>query len=369
METKQIEKINKLKSILVGDNHKQIKDVIKKDILSNLINNDQQNNNLIWIHRYKTSSQIKDFLINQYSEVKNAKHPRKIFTPGIFVGLQGKMNCAILTKYVIENILNWDFGTAVHKSSYKIFYENHLRCVEQCFGNLYELLIECYPERNLKPYYFKNYKNIWKDEKGIMKEELVRGAIREFVSILTEKRGKYRYKLKTIPKWMNYKLFQKSILPYGSNLSYMLSSCFGNSPIKAIIFAYPEMDLKPYYFSHVPKFYWSGEKGMKNAEIVMKEFIDTLINPNGKYQFTKQEVMEILKYKTYHKKILPYGKKLGGMLQVLFHNSPTLPLKLLEEEKKEDLCPMCKTVGLPQGSQCEKYLYCRFPRKINSKEE
>jgi len=296
--------------------------LLRNDILSAI-------NETGYVKKYRTSYIIRDSLIKIYTEIHDNK--RKIFSPGLFVGLQGRLNCAILTRHVIEDVLKWDFSTAIHYISYKTLYKYHLRSTKQCYKNLYEVLMAAYPERYLKPYYFKKYKNIWFDDKGNMKHDLVKEAIRELVDIFTDKKGKYKYNFKIMPKWINYKMFQKSILPYNANLSYMLNNCFNNSPIDAIIFAYPELNLKPYYFKHVPKNYWKGKQGKKHAKQIMNELFNRLTDNNGPYKFSKKDVVNLMKYKTYHKPLLPYGKNLGGMLQALFNNSPTKPLELIDD--------------------------------------
>ena len=166
-------------------------------------------------NKYRSNIKIRNSLIGIYHELVSKK--RKSFTPGTFIGQQGKINSQILTKYVLEIVLKWDFAETVHKISYNILYKNHLRSVKQCYSNLYELLTDIYPGKKFKPYYFKKYKNIWLDKNNNLNEDLIREAIYEFVNILIKKNSKY--KLKNISKWMNYKLFQKKILPYNASLS------------------------------------------------------------------------------------------------------------------------------------------------------
>jgi len=335
-KSKNIE--DELKSILnLSSNKIKNRTILRNDILAKL------NDSPEYIDKYKNSYAVKKELISIYDEINDKNNSRKIFSPGLFVGLQGRINCAIISRHVIENVLKMDFATAVHKLNYKILYKHKLRSIKQCFDSIYSLLIETYPERNLKPYYFKKHKNVWFNESGEMDKLLVKEAIREFIEILTNQRGKYKYKLKTIPKWITYKHFQKNILPYNANLSYMLNKCFKNSPIDAIIFAYPELNLKPHYFRHVPKGYWKGSSGKENAKVIMNELFERLTDPNGLYKLNKEEVYDLMKYKTYHKPLLPYGKKLGGMLQAIFENSPTAPLELIEDKIIcNEICELCE---------------------------
>ncbi len=269
-----------------------------------------------------------------HNQVLDDRHPRQSFGPGTFEGLQGELNCMMLTRQVIEEKLKWSLPQVVKKINYEILYSYKLRCTKTCFKHLYDLIMACYPEENLKPYYFKKASKVWFEENGEMKQTMVKEAIREFIDVLTHPKGRYKYKIKHLPRWMNYKMFRKPILPYETNLSYMLNACFGNSHIKAIMFAYPELKLKPYYFANVPNKYWSGEEGMKHAKEVMDELMDILTNPKGDYRLSKEEVKEIFRFKTYGKPILPYKKNLRGMLQTIFKNSPSAPFELLMESEK-----------------------------------
>lgn len=305
--------------------------LLRNDLLSDAADKEY------YFKMYLNSYAVKKKLIALHDEIEEGK--RKTFSPGLFVGEQGKINCAILSRFIIEEKLGWDFPDAVHRLTYRKLYKNHLRSAKQCFANLYELLMTAYPEKNLKPYYFKKYKNVWFDSRGRMKKETVAEAVHELIDTFTDPLGKYRYKIRDMPKWISYKLFQKKVLPYNTNLSYLLNKCFRNSPIDAIIFAYPELNLKPYYFRHVPKGYWSGKKGQKHAKELMDELLQKFTDANGPYKLSKEQVFEMMKYKTYHKPLLPYGKRLGGMLQALFSNSPSKPLMLVDS--CSNLCDTC----------------------------
>lgn len=322
----------KLHKLLYGNQKPQNMDkLLRYDLLTVLAKQEALNKEALK-QKYLSHPQIQTSLIKIYGDVLNENKQRQTFGPGTFVGLQGKLNCIILTKYVIENKLEWSLAEVVQKISYKTLYKYKLRCTKSCFNHIYDLIMACYLEADLKPYYFKKASHVWVDEEGNKNKELIKQAIREFVSVLTDPKGNHKHKLKNIPRWINYKMFRKSILPYNTNLSYMLSKCFGNSHIKAIMFAYPELNLKPYYFANVPNNYWSGEEGMKHAKEVMKELMTILTDPKGKYKLSREEVKDIFKFKTYEKPLLPYRKNMRGMLQTLFNNSPTEPFKLLEDE-------------------------------------
>ncbi len=305
--------------------------IIRENVLS-LLMVEKPGKEILLKEKYLNNNSIKQELVRIHEEILSDTNLRQTFGPGTFQGLQGKLNCIILTKRVIEEKLNWSLFDVVQKINYRVLYKYKLRCTKSCFTHLYQLIMNCYPDAELKPYYFKKASNIWLNKAGDLNKELITEAMREFISVLTNSKGKYKYKLKEMPRWVNYKLFRLPILPYETNLSYLLSSCFGNSHIKAIMFTYPEMKLKPYYFSNVPNKYWSGDKGKVHAKELMTELMTILTNPKGKYKLSNDEVKDIFKFKTYGKPLLPYKKNLRGMLQTVFKNSPSAPFKLLMED-------------------------------------
>lgn len=323
----------RLKAILVNDKKltelDKINEVLRFDLLSEILKNETSDKQQILINKYLSNEIIRTCLIKIHSDISDDKKSRITFGPGTFIGLQGRLNCIILTQYIIKDKLKWSLVDVVNKVSYKVLYSYKLRCSKSCFDHIYELIMSCYPNSNLKSYYFKKASHVWYDEEEKKDYAIIKEAIREFVSALTNPKGKYKYKLKNLPQWINYKLFREPVLPYDTNLSYMLSYCFGNSHIKAIMFAYPELNLKPYYFSNVPNNYWSGKDGLTNAKEVMVELMEILTNPNGQYKLSEGEVVKIFKFKTYGKPILPYRKNMRGMLQTLFKNSPSSPFKLV----------------------------------------
>jgi hypothetical protein len=286
----------------------------------------------LYLYKYRTNLQIKEVLIEMYEEINNKE--RKTFSPGIFMGFQGKMNSVILARYLFEEKLNWGLSTTVRNLNKDLLDKNNLRTVRNCFDHIYELVIACYPDKELKPYYFKNARGIWHDKKGKINYELVHEAIREFITALVDpkgKFGKYKHNMKKMPQWISYQLFQKPVLPFDNNLSYMLNYVYKNSAVNAIIHSYPELKLKPYYFRNAPDKYWRGEAGKKHAIEAAKEFVDILTDPKGKYKWSMNEVFQYIKYTSYFKPILPFGAKLSGMLQVCFKNSPSAPIRMVSQ--------------------------------------
>ncbi len=298
-----------------------LNDIIRDDLLLTLIEAHPIKEQELIIKRYKNSHVIKTILSNLYEELLADK--RKAFPPGTFKGLQGRLNSAILFKYVFVDKLGWNLRKIITELDKKTLYQHKLRSVFQCYPNIYELMKESFPEGHIKPYYFTKIKNIWKNKNkhspSTLNETLIREAITELVTILTDRGGQYRYSFKQLPQWIRYQHFQKKILPYGANLSYLLETCFNNSPIKAIMFAYPQLGLQPHYFSNVPKGYW---KKKENVDKVRTELLKTLTHPKGKFQFTEDELRKFLTFTFYQKPLLPYRKKVSGLLRQGFNNDP-----------------------------------------------
>ena len=132
---------------------------------------------------------------------------------------------------------------------------------------------------------------------------------------------KHKRKIGSMPQWLTFRMFQRRILPYDRSLSYLLNLRFKNSHIRAAMFAYPDMGFQPHYFKHVPRGYWKGPEGRKRAQVIVREFVQILSDPKGKYRFTRPEALNLLKFTTMQKPVLPYRKRLGGMLRVVYGNS------------------------------------------------
>ncbi|MBS3163928.1 hypothetical protein J4439_00690 [Candidatus Woesearchaeota archaeon] len=266
---------------------------------------------------YRFNPLIKRLLVKTLEEFSRQ---RKSFSPGMFVGEQGRLNCVILTRHVLEEKLGMTFAEVMQRASFRLLYAHHLRCAKVCFRHLADLIMACYPEKELKPYYFRNYRGMWLLG-GKFNEELAGQALREFVDLLVWGDRKHKRKIGSMPQWLTFRMFQRRILPYDRSLSYLLNLRFKNSHIRAAMFAYPDMGFQPHYFKHVPRGYWKGPEGRKRAQVIVREFVQILSDPKGKYRFTRPEALNLLKFTTMQKPVLPYRKRLGGMLRVVYGNS------------------------------------------------
>jgi len=272
-----------------------------------------------YLSLYRNSRYIKRMLLALLDEFDEKK--RKSFGPGMFTGEQGKLNCIILTRYVLEEKLGMSFAEVMQKVSFRLLYKHRLRCAKSCFSHLADLITEAYPETELKPYYFKNYRGMWFNDDGSFREGLAKEALREFITVVIKSDRSRKRKLKNLPRWLSFRMFQQPLLPYDRSLSYLLNIKFGNSHIQAAMFAYPKMKIKPHYFRHVPRGYWKGTKGRSRAREVMQEFVNILSDTKGKYGFSREEALGLVKFSTLQKPVLPFRKRLGGMLRVVYGNS------------------------------------------------
>ena len=297
------------------------------DVLSDLIGR-APSRSQEYVSLYRSSPYIRELLIAVHREFSGdaraggtvAGSRRKSFGPGMFTGEQGRLNCVILTRYVLEERLGMSFAEVMQTVSFRLLYKERLRCAKVCFSHLAELLIATYPEKDLKPYYFKNYRGMWY-AKGRFRDDLAREALCEFVDILVRSDRSRRRTLKSLPRWLTFRMFQEQLLPYGRSLSYLLGVRFRNSHIDAVMFAYPELKLRPHYFRHVPRRYWQGPAGKARAREAIQEFMDILTDRKGKYKFTRDEALKLVRFTTLQKPVLPFRKRLGGMLRVVYANS------------------------------------------------
>lgn len=318
------QRVELLRRILAGDSEeaasKGARLVLMGNPLEDLIAREQKRREH-YLSLYRESHAIQALLISTLKDFEAGRKPRKSFGPGMFTGEQGRLNCVILTRHVLEEKLGMSFAEVMQKTSFRLLYSHRLRCAKVCFRHLADLIIACYPEKELKPYHFKNYRLMWFDKDGSFRDEMARKALREFIETLIRGDRTGRRKLRNIPRWLTFRMFQQQLLPYNRSLSYLLNLRFGNSHIKAVMFAFPELRLRPHYFRHVPRGYWKGAKGKGRAREVVREFVDILSDPKGRYKFSRKEAVGLVKFTTLQKPVLPFRKRLGGMLRVVYGNS------------------------------------------------
>jgi len=155
-----------------------------------------------------------------------------------------------------------------------------------------------------------------------------------------------RYALKVKKKWKNEeipeKISKKEIRDL--KLGRGLDKCFRNCPPEAVMFSYPEMNLRPWYFRTSPENIWLNEDGSVNyAQAVQatKEFAAVWLSKR-----TEQEIEKILETEKgtafegiriagkpaalltrvtiddFEEPILPHKSNLGRMMAVCYSDAP-----------------------------------------------
>lgn len=164
----------------------------------------------------------KEEVIFLYEEIR--KKERSNFPNRFWKGKEGKERAAIVTKYLIRNVLGWNRRDIIKKFSQDIFIKNKLGGMLTCCFNKspYKALESAYPGR-FRPWEFRR-KNMWQGKEGI---GLANQAIRWLVDEkLTWDSGEIKNKI-------SQNVF------FRNGLRGMLISRFNLSPYKALDSAYP----------------------------------------------------------------------------------------------------------------------------------
>lgn len=116
-----------------------------------------------------------------------------------------------------------------------------------------------------------------------------------------------RYLIKEHLRWNDEELCEnlsKKIF-YTYKLRGMLQNIFHNSPYEAINNAFPN-HFKPFQLNCIPKGYWTLETGSEATIWLLEE----------KLKWNKKQICAQISKKTF------YNNRFGGMLQIVFHDSP-----------------------------------------------
>ena len=214
-----------------------------------------------------------------------ARFPRRFFKEDVFVNYKV---CAIITRYLIEEILKWDDEDIKNKLLKKTFYKNGLRgMIDIAFNSSpYKAIENCYPGR-FKPWQLKSVpQRCWDKESA---KEATKWLIEEILKWNDED-----IKIKLCSK-----IFHKN------GLGGMLQLLFNNSPYDAIENCYPGR-FKPWEFKCIPNGYWNKETAAKATRWLIEE----------KLKWTDEDIKNNLSCKTFHE------NGLFGMLVVVFNYIP-----------------------------------------------
>ena len=197
-------------------------------------------------------------------------------------------DAAIVTRIMIEEVLQWSEEEMFEKLTHKTFSDNKLSGMLQIvFNNSpYEAINSAYPGK-YKPWQFAYAPNsYWTLEKGI---EATKWLIEE----------KLKWTDEEVAEKLRHKTFSDN------KLSGMLVLVFNSSPYEAINSAYPGK-YKPWQFTRVTKSYWTLEKGIEATKWLIEE----------KLKWTDEKVAEKLTQKSF------FENGLSGMLELVFNSSP-----------------------------------------------
>ena len=199
-----------------------------------------------------------------------------------------------LTRYLIENILNWsdeDIKKKLRKSTFRNNSLGGLICIKYN-DSAFAAITTAYPEKNFHAWDFVNAPNdYWQGEKG--KEN----AILAMKWLIEEK---LKWSENEIIEKLNQEVFKEH------NLIGMLKRAFSCSLFEAIDATYPGRFRKWQIGDHVKNDYWTKEEGI----LAVKWLIE------HKLKWSDNDIK-----KNYSKQIYK-DNNLYGMIQICFNSSP-----------------------------------------------
>lgn len=228
-------------------------------------------------------------LLQIYNEVRNKI--RNGFPRNFWKGEMELERAKILTRYFIEEILNWSQEDVRNHLSQRTFYENGSRALLRPFNDsVFRAIENAYPGKFKKWEFRQN--RMWKGHAGLkLAAEATRWLIEE--------------KLKWPPEDVREKLCCDTFIING--FSGMLMECLNGSPYKAIENAYPGR-YKEWEFSQNRM--WKGKTGLELARKATKWLIEE------KLKWSDGEIKAKLSQEVFK------ANGLRGMLAICFENSP-----------------------------------------------
>ena len=214
----------------------------------------------------------------------------KKFPNGFWQQPKAKESAAKCTRYLIEEVLNYDSEMLKENNIINIFAENKLSgMIMKCFGNSpYEAINNAYPNKYKEWEFSFVPRGFWNDKENGIKA--TKWLIEE--------------KLKLNDKELKERLSKKLFIENG--LTGMLNICFNNSPYDAINAAYPNK-YKEWEFKNVPRSYWNEkENSIKATKWLIEE----------KLKLSDEELKEKLSQKLFTE------NGFRSMLTCCFSNSP-----------------------------------------------
>ena len=199
-----------------------------------------------------------------------------------------------LTRYLIENILNWsdeDIKKKLRKSTFRDNSLGGLICIKYN-DSAFAAITDAYPEKNFHAWDFINAPNdYWQGEKGR------KNAIAATKWLIEEK---LKWSENDIIENLNQGVFIEN------NLLGMLKKAFNCSLFEAIDTTYPEKFKKWQIGDHVKNDYWNKEEGILAVKWLLEH----------KLKWNDKDIK-----KNYSKQIYQ-DNNLYGMIQRCFNSSP-----------------------------------------------
>ncbi|WDL89777.1 hypothetical protein IUJ58_26325 (plasmid) [Priestia aryabhattai] len=189
----------------------------------------------------------KEQVIDIYQEI--LKRKRKRFPNNFFIGREGKVYMAYLTRYLLESHLSIPIHEFPLQVTADTLWSHRLRPPAMLYGwNYYEVIDNAYPEK-FKPWEFRQApRTYWKGEEGKNHAiQAVRYTIEE----------KLNMPLRDIPLHVNSNFFKIHKLGGVFDL-------FGQSPFHVMEAVYPGL-FKRWQFANVPLNCWKNEAYIREA--------------------------------------------------------------------------------------------------------
>ncbi|CDG01096.1 Putative Uncharacterized protein [Clostridium chauvoei JF4335] len=206
------------------------------------------------------------------------------FPRGFWKRTEAKQDAAILTRYLIEEILMWSDEELKEKLRFIVLKEYKLSgMVEKVFNySIFNLVNNAYPDK-FRPWELSKVENNYWNENTCM----------EALKWLFEE--KLKWSIDEIKNNLTGEIFIEN------KLNGMFSKIFNGSPYEVVNFVYPNQ-IKPWELKQVPNNYWNSN--------TTKEAIDWLLE-----QKLHQEKVKKITRKVF------VENRLDGMIQKMFSGS------------------------------------------------
>src|SRR5699024_1415139 len=173
----------------------------------------------------------------------------KIFTKRFWTCKESDNYAPLITRYLIEDILNWDDKDIREKLRKQTFRDNKLATMlsTKYKNSPYMAITKAFPEKEFKPWELSNApNNYWK---GLMGKKNASKAVKWLIE------EELKWSTNEVREKINYETFSNY------NLAGMLAKAFNNNMFDAIDYTYPDTFQRWEIGAHVKNNYWTEEEG------------------------------------------------------------------------------------------------------------